>query len=166
MDEIPRIPICFPGTRKMTRMYQKWKSMKARCYSPSHPAFAWYGAKGIKVCDRWLNNYSAFHLDMGEAPPGAWLDRIDGTKDYGPGNCRWVTPKESASNRKPRGPTPGSLKNYCRERGVDYHRVIHRLRAGWTITEAVNKPVRKSLRQKILDGTANYDDPGFPSVTR
>ena len=116
--------------------------MKSRCYRPSHPAWKYYGAKGVKVCERWKNSFKAFLADMGEAPDGYWIDRIDNTKDYEPGNCRWVTPKQSAQNRKPRGKMPGSLKDKARNAGLPYHVVYYRvMRYFWPEDVALSTPV-------------------------
>lgn len=127
-------------------MYRKWDSMLGRCYRPSHPAWKWYGGRGITVCDRWRASYDAFHDDMGEAPPGYWLDRIDGTQPYGPGNCRWATPLESAQNRARTGPkpNPASLRQRALAAGLPYPIVygrIHVLR--WSAERALTTPVRK-----------------------
>jgi hypothetical protein len=45
----------------------RYTNMKVRCYNPSNWAYKWYGAKGIKVCDRWLgkNGFRNFVEDMG-----------------------------------------------------------------------------------------------------
>lgn len=53
-------------------------------------------------CDmdpRW-NSFALFYLDMGERPKGRTIDRIDGTKGYWPGNCRWASDEEQQGNRK------------------------------------------------------------------
>ena len=39
--------------------YSTWGSMKARCNNPRHPAYKYYGGRGIKVCNEW-NVFSAF----------------------------------------------------------------------------------------------------------
>lgn len=79
---------------------------------------------------------------MGEAPDGLWLDRIDNSKGYEPGNCRWVTPKESAKNRKQRGPVPGSLPQLSKDAGLPYQLVMQRIRRGWPKHIALSAPVQ------------------------
>jgi hypothetical protein len=79
--------------------YKSWKAMKARCLNPNAAGYARYGGAGVVVCDRWLK-FENFYADMGERPDGCSLDRIDGTKGYEPGNCRWSTTKEQNLNRK------------------------------------------------------------------
>lgn len=136
---------------KLSRTYRKWDSMIARCYRKSHPAFEYYGGKGITVCDRWRNDYKAFLEDMGEAPDGLWLDRIDNSRGYEPGNCRWVTPAQSASNRRPRPKVPDSLKGRCRVAGVAYSLVYARIARGWPEHLAMSIPTQNR------GGMTHYD---------
>jgi hypothetical protein len=126
----------------MTRTYRKWDSMIGRCHRTSHPNFAYYGGRGVVVCDRWRESFSNFLADMGEAPDGLWLDRIDNAKGYEPGNCRWVTPKQSAANRKKRGQVIGSIRQRARAAGLAYQLVIQRVRRGWPIEKALSIPVQ------------------------
>ena len=52
-----------------------WRTMIARCTNPNQIAYQYYGARGIKVCKRWLK-YENFLADMGLRPsPDHSLDR-------------------------------------------------------------------------------------------
>lgn len=82
-----------------TGVYRSWFAMRDRCEDPQSPSWQWYGAKGVKVCDRW-QDFLAFYEDMGHRPEGHTLDRIDPTGNYEPGNCRWATPKEQRANQR------------------------------------------------------------------
>lgn len=88
---------------------KEWDALnkaKRRCYNPKDSNYKWYGARGIKVCNRWLEKglgISNFVEDLGRAPSKHHsLDRIDPDKDYEPGNCRWATSTEQALNQRRR----------------------------------------------------------------
>lgn len=80
---------------------QTLKAMKKRCYNANHISFKWYGAKGVTICDRWLNSFEAFYADMGPRPSKDHsIDRIDPYGNYEPGNCRWATKQEQRANQR------------------------------------------------------------------
>ena len=76
-------------------------NMKQRCLNPNDPRYKYYGAGGIKVCDRWLNSFRNFLEDMGRKPSQRHsLDRKNNDGNYEPKNCRWATPKEQSQNTR------------------------------------------------------------------
>lgn len=84
-----------------TKIYSVWTGMKSRCYYEKNENYINYGARGIKVCERWKNSFINFYEDMGDKPSAKHqLDRIDNDGDYEPSNCRWVTPSENCLNRR------------------------------------------------------------------
>jgi hypothetical protein len=79
-----------------------WTDMKQRCFNSKSKFYAYYGGRGITVCDRWLD-FENFFADMGEKPEGLTLDRVDVNGNYELGNCRWATWKEQGQNKRKRG---------------------------------------------------------------
>lgn len=87
-----------------------------RCHNPGHPAFAYYGGRGLTVCARWRESLDAFRDDVSPRPAGLSLDRIDNAAGYWCGkpecsecgplgrkpNWRWATREDQAKNRRPR----------------------------------------------------------------
>ncbi len=71
-------------------MYYAWQTMKQRCHNPRNNRFEDYGARGVTVCDRWREDFTAFLADMGERPEGTALKRRETDGNYEPKNCRWV----------------------------------------------------------------------------
>lgn len=73
--------------------------MLNRCRNPRASKWAYYGGRGIAVCERWLK-FENFLSDMGVKASGNSLDRIDVNGDYGPENCKWSSFKEQRANQR------------------------------------------------------------------
>ena len=84
---------------KKSKTYSIWTTMKSRCNNPNTRQYRWYGAKGIKVCNRWLK-FENFLEDMGEAPKNLTIERQDNNKGYSPDNCIWETWEVQRKNKK------------------------------------------------------------------
>lgn len=105
------------------RIKSIFNGIKQRCYNKNNKSYKWYGAKGIKVYDNWMNNPSLFEewaLQNGYNDT-LTIDRIDENKDYSPDNCRWV---ENAQNTKYKSTT--SLININGEchTGRDWSKIL------------------------------------------
>ncbi|WP_196037370.1 hypothetical protein [Anaerotruncus colihominis] len=82
-----------------TRLYTIYCGMKLRCYNPKAINYKHYGAKGISICEEWLENFETFYswaVSNGYSD-NLEIDRIDPTKGYCPQNCRWVSKAENVA---------------------------------------------------------------------
>lgn len=129
---------------RATPEYDAWRSMKKRCSNPSSENYPRYGGRGIGVCRRWLHSFENFLADMGPRPsPLHSLDRYpDNDGHYEPGNCRWATVHQQASNRSNSGIVTFNeekltVRELSRRTGVPYPRLKTRLARGWPVERAI-----------------------------
>lgn len=118
-----------------TAEYNIWRHMKGRCENKSNAKFASYGGRGIKVCERWQNDFEAFLSDMGPRPKGCSIDRIDTNGDYEPGNCRWATNLVQSRNKRNHRLVEYAgkmmpLSEACECANVNYRSALYRLNKG------------------------------------
>lgn len=124
-----------------SRTYGVWQAMRDRCSNPNRKDFYRYGGRGITVCERW-QQFEHFLADMGEAPAGLTLDRIDNNAGYAPENCRWATRHQQTYNSshmkyiEHRGETM-CLSAWQKKMGVKPHTYYSRLRRGWSVKQAL-----------------------------
>ena len=114
--------------------------MVERCYNIESKDYKYYGARGITICQEWLEapwEFEKWALSHGYRK-GLTIDRIDGSKGYEPLNCQWVTRSYNGrytSKTKTLtatitlsyeqwsellGEKSGFIKEMCKKKGVRY----------------------------------------------
>lgn len=83
-----------------SKAWNSWYGMKQRCNYPKHISYKYYGARGVTVCEEWMNDFEKFYSDMGDCPEKHSLDRIDTEQGYSPENCRWADYVTQRRNRR------------------------------------------------------------------
>jgi hypothetical protein len=132
--------------------YQTWAKMRRRCENPIDPVYHRYGARGIKVCDRW-QSFAAFLEDMGPRPtPQHTIERVNNDGNYEPGNCRWADRTEQANNRRTsrileHNGEALTVAEWARRTGLRQHTIMARIdRNGWSVERALTTPPRFNPR--------------------
>lgn len=136
---------------RYSRLYSIWTNMKDRCNNPRSNTFAQYGGRGISVCKEWDESYQLFKdwaVSAGYSETidsyHCSLDRIDVNCGYSPDNCRWVSMKDQANNRRNTlyitydGETK-SLSEWADKINIKYHTLFARIyKLGWPVEKAFN----------------------------
>ena len=128
------------------RLYATWCHMKQRCYDPNQPAYKYYGAQGIKVCDQWqeFNPFAQWALTHGYTD-ALTIERKNVKADYSPENCHFIPKeKQTRNTRRTFWITPTqSAAEFCEEHNVPYDLVWHAMKlklkypAVWTILNSI-----------------------------
>lgn len=89
------------------RIYRVYMGMKSRCYNPNSDSYRNYGARGISVCDEWLNDFWKFYewaYANGYDENAEWgectIERKDVNGNYEPSNCEWITIQQQQRNKR------------------------------------------------------------------
>lgn len=123
--------------------YRTWRAIKTRCLNPKCRSFPNYGGRGIRICEEWRDDFSAFYAAVGAQPaPRSTLDRIDNERGYEPGNVRWASASEQNANKRNNvlvringEDVPATVA--ARMLGVKTSTMFHRISRGWTNEELV-----------------------------
>lgn len=127
------------------RLHNVWRGMKERCNNPKNVSYKNYGARGIKVCPEWENDYENFKkwsFDNGYKE-GLQIDRIDNNKGYSPENCRWVTRTDNLRNKGnnvliTKDGITKTATEWGEELGIHPRTIIGRVRSGYDVEDVLS----------------------------
>lgn len=130
-------------SKRDKRLYKIWQGMRNRCYRENNASYPSYGGRGIKLCEEWqrYENFEHWALSAGYEPT-LTVDRIDVNGDYAPDNCRWITMKLQAYNRRDNHRLAFHGENltiteWAERLGCTPTCLYYRLDAGWPIEEVL-----------------------------
>ena len=147
-----------------TRFYRVWYQLKERCLTKNHKFYKYYGGRGIKVYDKWLE-FSNFKSDMYKSylihcrdfgRKNTTIDRIDSNGNYEPSNCRWATRREQVLNTRRKilityKDQTKPLSDWAKIIGVKYHIAYERvIRDKWSLDRAFFQPLYLKEKNDIL----------------
>lgn len=135
-----------------SHIYYIWNSMIKRCTKSDSKVYHLYGARGISVCDEWLDfqTFLKWAKENGYRD-GLSLDRINNNGNYEPNNCRWATNEQQANNKRNNiriqynGETHTAAE-WSKILGINYHTIMSRINLlGWSYQDAL-KPVNRRVK--------------------
>lgn len=129
--------------------YESWHKLIQRTTNPNNTSYRRYGGRGITVCKEWLQ-FENFLRDMGKRPSKDYsIERIDNNLGYAPSNCKWATKTEQMNNTSRNiyltwGGHTLTKAQWARKINMNPITLDARLRAGWSIEDALTRPVISS----------------------
>lgn len=130
-------------------LYTVWNSMKGRCMNPKDPSYRNYGARGISICDEWLDFRCFYEWAMASGyTKGLTIERINNDGDYCPENCCWIPREEQSANRRMNrfltfaGQTK-TMSQWAKEFGLKRETIRDRIKRGWSVEKAITTPILK-----------------------
>lgn len=138
-----------------TRLHVTWSNMHARCSNPNNNRYKRYGGRGISVCAEWTGeqgfiNFYNWSMKNGYSDD-LTIDRKDNDGNYEPSNCCWATMEDQANNKSNNvmleyNGEKMTIKQASIKFNIKRDILRERLRRGWDIKDALERPIIVSKR--------------------
>lgn len=135
--------------KRQTRLYNTWTCIKQRCLNSKCKSYIYYGGRGITICEEWKKDFMSFYnwaMSNGYNDTLS-IDRINVNGNYEPSNCRWTDKKTQLLNTtqnhkiKYRGQIK-TISEWAEKFNLNYKTLHTRLNRGWSISKALNTPLK------------------------
>ena len=135
------------------KLYYVRNTMINRCYNKKISKYKNYGARGISVCDEWLDkengfiNFYNWAMNNGYQD-GLTIERKNVDSNYCPENCCWISSEKQAKNKTTtvfltyNGETK-PLSDWARDTGISWSTLYYRYKKGWDVNKILGQPTKK-----------------------
>lgn len=135
--------------------YGVWFELRKKCRDPNHPAYRYYGGAGVTISNAWYSQFDSFLRSVGIRKSKAYtLERIDHTKGFEEGNCRWVERKESTYVGLTRTKYLYLGKTYTLKQLAAIHNIKYK--TAWVRLNQLHWPLDKVLTTREWENPPEY----------
>lgn len=134
-------------------LYGVWVGIKRRCYVAGNHNYHLYGAKGVKMCKEWRNDFMVFYnwSILNGWAKGLQIDRINPFGNYTPENCRYVTNLVNIRNRRNSislefKRNKMSIKEWSDLLGIPIGTIFYRFKMGMPINKILTTNYKKHIK--------------------
>lgn len=135
-------------------LYSHWVNMKTRCFNKNNPKYKDYGARGITICEEWLDFKVFYEWAMSHGyAEGLSIERIDVDGNYCPDNCKWITMSEQAKNKRTNvyltyNGITDTVAGWTKRIGCGRETLRERLKRGWSVEKTLTVTFRREVISK------------------
>jgi hypothetical protein len=144
-------------------LHNTWRRIIQRCNNPNNKSYKEYGARGVRICKEWENDFMSFY---NWAISKGWKKGLEIDKDkiakenglepllYSPERCSLLTRKENCRYRRNnrlitcRGMTM-TLAEFAELVGEKSDIISYRMRHGWSEEDAIFTPFKRRENVKL-----------------
>lgn len=146
-------------------LYSRWEGIKSRCNQKNDKDYHNYGARGIKMCEEWEQDFMAFveWSEQNGYEKSLTIDRIDNNKGYSPENCRWIPRGDQNKNKRNVKLYDGeTLPDFCKRTGLNYSIMSTMIHDGFSFDDAASEAVKYKIDRNF---TAKCEENGVSRWT-